>query len=301
MEVDNAKENFTKNDNPIKNNGRYVIWTCFAGRQHNLEILLRYVIALINKGVIHECHLWNFTRKKEDDIWLRSHFSGTNLPIKVIEPKRKCSWSEYYKHYTKERYKNHIIIKCDDDIVYIDIERFHNFIENREKNPNSLLAFPSIINNAICANYQQNAGFLEEKSELGIFPFNVQRGRLWRDGLLAERLHDYFIDNIDEYTLRSTKMPIHTVDKGVRVSINLFAILSEDLDIFQRVSKGDEVDLTVKKTVQTDRENYIDLSCFVSHLAFYKQRLTGLDEKRILERYNKVADDLNLPNIPNIS
>lgn len=283
---------------------RKVIWTCFAGRKHNLAILLRYVIALIDRGIVHECHLWNFTRNSEDDRWLREHFEEmrphhlSDYPIKLMDVKDKKSWSEYYKHYTKERYDNHIIIKCDDDVVYIDIDQFQKFLKRREESPDALLAFPSIVNNALCANYQQNAGFFDEKrSGLGEFPYNTCFGRLWKNGRIAEDLHNNFIDNLQEYKLMSKDMVTRDVQKGVRVSINLFAILSKDLDIFNTIGRDDELDLTVKKTLSTKRQNYIDLSCFVSHLAFYKQRSTGMNEKHLLDRYSCLADDLGLPSV----
>lgn len=279
-------------------NRKKVIWTCFAGRKHNLSVLLRYVLALIERNIVDECHLWNFTRKSEDERWLKEHFSVSKSQIKVIDVKNKRSWSEYYRHYTKERYDNHIIIKCDDDVVYIDIDQFENFLKNRENSPDSLLAFPSIINNAVCANFQQEAGFLDaKKSGLGEFPFGIVQGRLWGNGCLAERLHHHFIDNIEEYRTMSRGMGVRDVKKGIRISINLFAILSKDLDIFKTMGRDDEHDLTVLKTVSTKRHNHVDLSCFVAHLAFSKQRTTGMNEKNVLERYSRMADELCLPTI----
>lgn len=295
---------------------KHVIWTCFAGRKNNLKIMLRYVLALIERGFVNECHLWNFTRNEEDDRWLRQHFkekklnlSGDTLqssnqthpledPIRLINVRNKRSWSEYYMHYTKERYQDHIIIKCDDDIVFIDVEQFGKFIENRIRSPDTLLAFPSIINNALCSNFQQDAGFLDvEKSGLGCFPFNSRQGRLWKDGILAENLHDHFIDCLEEYRKKSSKLSTRMVKKGVRVSINLFAIMSKDLDVFKNMGSDDEHDLTVFKTAKLNRQNHVDLSCFVAHLAFAKQRATGMNEKRILERYANIADDMDLPKI----
>ena len=298
----------TENENEKDTNRKKVIWTCFAGRKHNLSVLLRYVLALIERNIVDECHLWNFTRKPEDDRWLRENFSEpiqsqqnadeSKNKIKLINVKNKRSWSEYYRHYTKERYENHIIIKCDDDVVYIDIDQFEKFLKNTENSPDSLLAFPSIINNAVCANFQQEAGFLDvEKSGLGEFPFGIKQGRLWGNGCLAERLHHHFIDNIEEYRSLSKGMGARDVKKGIRISINLFAILSKDLDIFKTIGRDDEHDLTVIKTVSTNRHNHIDLSCFVAHLAFSKQRVTGMNEKNVLERYSRMADELGLPSL----
>ena len=61
--------------------GIKVIWTCFAGRQRYLEILLRYIRYFLSKGLIHECHLWNYTRNPQDEDWLRQEFSNDSKPI----------------------------------------------------------------------------------------------------------------------------------------------------------------------------------------------------------------------------
>ena len=273
-----------------------VILTCFAGRRPYLEVMLRYVRALMERGLVTECHLWNFTRNMDDERWLQEHFSDQSKPIKLMHVDNKRAWTEYYHHYTKERYPDHIIIKCDDDVVYVDLDRFHGFLEHRRMFPDLLLAFPSIINNGVCANYQQTAGFHPaEANDLGTFPYDTFCGRLWADGRLAERLHDHFIDNLVDYTSRAASMPVRTIKVGDRISINLFAILSKDLDIFQRIGNDDEHELSVRMPNETGRANYVDMSCFVSHLRFYKQRDTGMNEGRILERYRKVADGLGLP------
>jgi len=273
-----------------------VIVTCFAGRRPYLEVMLRYVRALMERGLVLECHLWNFTRNLDDERWLKEHFSAQDQPIKLMHINNKHIWTEYYKHYTKERYPDHIIIKCDDDVVYMDIDRFQGFLEHRRTFPDHLLAFPSIINNGVCANYQQLAGFHQaDEHNLGTFPYDTLCGRLWADGRLAERLHDHFIDNIDDYTSRAANMPIRTIKQGDRTSINFFAFLSKDLDIFQRIGTDDEHELSVRMPNETGRTNYVDMSCFVVHLGFYKQRETGMNEGRILERYRKVADRLGLP------
>jgi hypothetical protein len=51
-----------------------VVVTVFAGRKHNLDVLLRYTSRLRELGHIDEVHLWNFTRNATDDYHLRLNF-----------------------------------------------------------------------------------------------------------------------------------------------------------------------------------------------------------------------------------
>ena len=39
------------------------------------------------------------------------------------------SWKNYYTHYSKDEYENSTILKCDDDIVFVDLLKLPKFIE----------------------------------------------------------------------------------------------------------------------------------------------------------------------------
>lgn len=408
-----------------------VIMTCFAGRQNNLEILFRYVDTLISKNLVHEFHLWNFTRDKNDEQWLKSYLKNPNTfavknykyehlpgkpkmelgkPLEVffcalrdvhvlisdpdtdnvlfevvlggwsnkksvlrhskqgpslietsktipntsdgmnllsllvkdgiftvqvagieyfstpINTKKdtfdvkvagwdstvewsitkpslqqngnkilmrvnnKKSWLEYYKYYTKERYPDAILIKCDDDIAFIDTNQFASFIEKRKNNTSYLLAFPSIINNGVCAYYQQKQGLIPET--LDIFPYDTTCGKLWKDGKLCQKLHNYFIDHHEQFLTNSKVLPIKEHPIGDRLSINFFAILSKDFHILQQIGGDDEKELSVRMPLVHKRHNYVDQSFVVSHLAFFKQRATGLKEDVVLKLYAELADEV---------
>lgn len=273
-----------------------VIWTCFAGRRRYLEILLKYINYFISKGMVQECHLWNYTRDPEDEIWLRRNFDGKQN-IRVMEVQDKTTWVEYYHYYTKERFPNHIIIKCDDDIMFVDPDRFSSFLDLRRRDRHSFLLFPSIINNGVCAYVQQKAGVLPEEL-FGLLPYEPFQGRLWEDGKLAIKIHDFFIENVKECKKKTNRLPEYKIKIGDRTSINFFAVLSKDLPIFQYVpenQKDDEHIVSVELPRRFNRYNAIDQSCFVSHLSFYRQRETGIhDESGLLKKYNTLADKILL-------
>lgn len=275
-----------------RTNPTRVIWTCFAGRQRNLQIMMRYVTHLLNAGHVAECHLWNFTRVPEDEKWLKTLYANSrDKRIRLMHVQNKALWTEYYKYYTRARFPNHVIIKCDDDIIYVDVNAFPRFIEHRIKLKNHLLMFANIVNNGVCAFYQQASGLLPADKIGAALPFDTTYGKLWSDGQLAERVHDCFIRNETEWTKRSHTFPVREYPLGNRISINFFAILSKDLDIFQLVRSDDEIELSYAIPLFMKRPNCIDLSFFVSHLSFYKQRDPDncLDETRLLREYHQIA------------
>jgi hypothetical protein len=104
------------------------IVTIFAGRRPNLDILLIYLKAALELCIIHEVHLWNYARQPDDEVFIKSS-CHINKKFHFMETTDKTNWKDYYYHYCDDKYKNDIIIKCDDDIVFIDLFKLPKFIE----------------------------------------------------------------------------------------------------------------------------------------------------------------------------
>lgn len=279
-----------------------VILTCFAGRRRNLECLLAYTDILYERGNLHEVHLWNFTRKTEDEEWLREQFyrkaclwcspSEHRSYVKLHEVSNKKIWREYYDYYTPSRFPDHVIMKVDDDVVYIDVDEFPGFVDRRVKNTEDILVFPSIINNGNCAHYQQQADLVP--TSIAEFPLmQGPGGILWDSGRMCQELHEFFLGDVEGFLRKSKAVEIssHKIPIGYRTSINFFAILSKDLGIFQSIGNDDEHELTVRypNSLSPQRTHSIDMRMVVVHLAFFRQRDTGLDEDAMLRKYSGLA------------
>ena len=264
-----------------------VVLSCFAGRRDNLRILFRYVDKLVELGLVHEFHLWDYTRNIDDTIWLNAEYlKHSKYILKSVN--NKTIWKEYYDHYTEELYPDHIIIKTDDDILYIDIQSFEKYINFRRADDETLLLFPSIVNNGVCAFVQQQSRLLNIPEE---FPYDPAFGKLWESGQLCNILHNYFIDNLDSWLEKTSNIHFVSCLQGHRFSINFFAIKSKDLHYFKYIQlRDDEEDLTMHIPVKYNRNHGIYMPFTVAHLAFFKQRETGLNERDILEKYMKLSD-----------
>lgn len=214
---------------------------------------------------------------------------GRPHPYARLFPVRnKGSWGEYYQHYTSQLYPDHIVIKSDDDIVFIDVDSFGAFLDRRARDGDSILLFPSIVNNGVCAAAQQEMGHFDGVG--GGFGGERAMGGLWGDGRMCESLHRVFVENFDEWVARARASgAVHPVPKGERVSINFFAILSKDLYVYQMIGHDDERDITTEVTRRLGRGHSISMGTTVAHLAFYRQRETGLDERRVLGMYRRLA------------
>lgn len=277
-----------------------VVLTVFCGRQRYLSILLKYIKVLLERHIIQECHLWDFTRELQDHKYLMT-LSGhqSDKRIKLVHVTNKSSFSEYYQFYANTYADNEVIvIKTDDDIVYIDVDAMPAFIAFRIANPHFFLCFPEIINNGLCAHLQQRVNYSGNKIPTDPHTFEIKQGgweTLVGDGNKGAWLHDWFIDGRNHGSKKRVTTPEHiTLDLNQRISINMFAILSKDLHILAqpRITEDDEHNLTVVVTSDLQRANAVCTSFTVSHFGFGTQRDTGLGggvETRLLKRYDELA------------
>lgn len=351
-----------------------VIFTIFAGRKDNLQILFAYLEKLYSKNSIDEIHIWDFTKDVNDERYISDYVGGkipndgdildfkndmiigdykinlidSNLKItnitngsiiqdvcisnnsltikikktkietsftiinddntciistiigsdnlrvkypgwKVFKVLNKKLWGEYYSYYANQTLYtgNDVIIKCDDDVVFIDCEYFDSFIERRIKNKNYLLYFPNIVNNGVTAFHQSQHKLIPMN-----MPYDTFFGKLVLDGALANNLHSHFCDDVYGYLKKSRNIKTIIAHKiGDRISINFFAILAKHLDIYKSVGWDDEHDVSVTIPKMYGAGIGIDMSLTVCHLGFSPQRKTGLDERLFVKRYLQVLKD----------
>jgi hypothetical protein len=213
---------------------------------------------------------------------------------RIFHP-HKDSWCDYYRHYTEARYPDSVVIKCDDDILYIDPEGFRRYLDYVVGAPAGafLLAFPNIVNNGVVAHYQQHRMGLLPVDIFGDLPYDTFCGRLWGDGRLAAQLHRYFAEHREAFAEVARDLPAIEHPAGHRISINFFAVRSEDLDkvyAFCRAGGDDEHWLSVVAAEELRRPHAVHPSCFVAHGAFFRQRESGLDDEEVVRLYAAVAD-----------
>ena len=260
--------------------------TCFAGRRRYLEILVKYVDALINKGLVDEFHVWDYTRDSNDAVWIRDNCQK----FKIFTVQDKSTWKEYYMHYAKIKYPDPetVLVKCDDDIVFIDVDGFQNWIDQRRLNKKHLLSFASIVNNKVPGVIQHHFGQWPEVS------LNEIDNTMFSSSV-PTKLHTNFIQNCENFIKIARDIPDEkrtcTIQKNhdALVNINFFSILAKDLNLFEHCWESDEYDLSQRIPVFINRSNYIDPGFVVCHLSFFGQRELGFDETEILKGYSDLA------------
>ena len=265
----------------------------FAGRRKNMRILNAYVERLVAWGLVDEYHVWDFTRDPEDARWIRAYASRAPEEMRrrtrVMRVRNKASWREYYAYYAglRDVHEDDVLIKCDDDVWFIDVQAFAGFIARRRQHRDVLALFPGVLNNGVCAHLQQRAGLLP-RAVHGELPYDTFMGRVVENGDVAHALHAHFLEHRGAFLARSRALGhlgVHKHPLGDRISINFFAVLGADFGLLAGVGEDDEAELSMLLPKRHRRNHGVDLSMVVVHGAFGSQRGAEFDEDAVRARY----------------
>lgn len=214
-----------------------------------------------------------------------------NNGIYYFDTCQKKPWHNYYSHYVNPIYENDVVIKCDDDIVFLDLKTLPNFI-SYVRDGTADIVFANTINNGVSAFYQQNKFHLLP-DELGHFEYPEQGlyGSLWSSGEKASLLHKYFIANHEKFLTFDYHKEVIPID--TRFSINLFAMKAEKWHKISDCGEDDEYNLTVNYVLNRGLINCIYSEFYASHLSFYKQNENFPDIEDVINQYKNLFTKLN--------
>jgi hypothetical protein len=245
-------------------------------------------IEFLRKKIINNFNFNNIYVKTHNKSCTLSYEQTNNKNFYLMDVCQKSSWTNYYNYYDKPEYKDDIIIKCDDDILFIDLSRLGEFI-NYTKTTDNNLVFANTINNGVSAYYQQHKFNLIPKELMELeYPVNGLCGSLWESGTKAEQLHNYFIDNYKSFLDYNYNNEIISIT--TRYSINFFAIKGSDWNIIKDCGNDDEHNLTIEYVKNNKLKNVLYTNFYVAHLSFYMQEETGINSTDLRVKYNKLAN-----------
>lgn len=227
----------------------------FAGRRANMEIQMPYLMRLLDLYPEAEVHLWDLTRDAADQRYLqglegaqegRVHVLGhlhPGHPIRCANPggrrgrRYPCAcllhrppYERPYQYYAS-RYENipTVYVKMDDDVLFLETERFNDLIMPLVDHPNRVIS-ANVINNAVCAKYDVDL------SRTLRTLFDPQTDRQWwvlhTSPEFARESHDWFLDNIGNG--RTIASGYVRTRPGEQVSINCVAFTNKTMNRLAR-------------------------------------------------------------------
>ncbi len=201
-------------------------------------------------------------------------------------PANSMFYTNAYQYYAanRDRYYDDVFLKCDDDIVYFDIAQLRDFVAFRRRNPQFFLVSANVVNNGVCAHFQQASGAIPaEFGELEM-PQGGMCGSLWASGDKAERLHSLFLKDPSAFTsARHAPIPWRE-----RISINFVAWLGADLVHIPDIMSDDEHDLCYGVRKRARKANCIYPAFVASHLSFWKQD-ADMNTASVITNYQTLA------------
>lgn len=297
-----------------------VIFCVFAGRERFMNILNRYIIKLLDKNLIDEYHIMNFTRNINDSNYLEKihkelndkfnnriflHFTDENkillennqnnkaLNINQKNVNSNSKWDYFYKNLGKSICdENSIIIKCDDDILFIDINKFEEVCYKRWNDRESFVIHSNCINNGVCT-YFQKEYFPKISQFISEYPKGGICGPIFENPELSAIIHYEFCNSlllVDDYSNILKKYYLDS-DKYIttRISINFVFLHGKDIPYLNLIGKSDEYELSSKIPEYLMRPNRIIGDFVTSHYSYGNQDRILKNRKDLIDLYDKLS------------
>lgn len=300
----NKCESIIKLNKDDVDRSKYNIKLCvFLGREKNIRILHSYIELGLKNDIINEYHMFNFSRIIHDHNFVLEEYNRLNNVYKnrifihnsdenllLMETKRtKIDWSPFYKYISQTSLSNDIIIKCDDDILFIDIFALKNAIEDRIKDSISFVIHSNCINNGVCTFYQRNL-FTKLTKELEHYPVGGILGIIFEKPEIAYALHSQFTHDIISNLYNINKYIIEDIYINSRISINFILLRGDDMKYVKDITSDDEYQISGYIPEKLGRPNKIKGDLITSHFSYTFQDKILSNRKDIIIYYEKIRD-----------
>lgn len=126
-----------------------VVLFVFAGRRPNLELQLPFVRRILADNPNTEFHIWNLARDNSDDKYLQTITAERTTLFNEYRHKSSPGYEHAYRHYASPEYEGTVFVKLDDDVVFLQTDRFAAFVDAIQAHPTAVLS-ANTINNGAC-------------------------------------------------------------------------------------------------------------------------------------------------------
>ena len=287
----------------------------FLGREKNIKVLHVYIEEALSKGILDRYYMFDLTRDRRDQIFLIKEYHRLrsiyrDKVILVNCQKRKSQfknksigstigkWGDFYG-YLSNFDDNDIIIKVDDDTLFIDVDELEQALKTRWENQSAFLMHSNCINNGVCAYYQAMQNIWRFNSDrLKLFPEGGIAGPLFLWPELAKDCHEQFLNDISQdYSAINQYKLNKNIYFNARVSINFTFMLGKDRDILKKVDEQDEYLISCRMPQKLGRSNMI-LGNFITSHHSYGAQDPLLKKCNFLKRYGDLAQSKEKRTLP---
>merc|ERR1719502_962226 len=168
-------------------------------------------VQMVANGAIREVHLWDYTdysglhqtSNNESKAYLE-HLKTKYKFVRVFDTpnhdhqqKNPNGYLDYYRYYKDNPFEG-VVIKADDDIVYVNTSMVQSYVNYLEDHQDIFMLSASVVNQGLCAYYQQKHGAIDPAYETFENPPNGM-GKLHSNGTQAFRLQKLFQEHPTDF------------------------------------------------------------------------------------------------------
>lgn len=192
---------------------RTVLYT-FWGRRANIELQMPFIRRILNENPDTEFHAFNLARERTDYFYL-SHFP--------VEPRitvhheffhtrpHWLGYHEVYRYFSADEFRDAVFVKFDDDVVFMQTERFPELVKAVDANPGTIIS-ADVINNGACAVHQPGLCERFEATEIRWLDWHLHSAT-------AAMAHQHFF----EHGPKLLAQPVKLIPTEDWLSINMIA------------------------------------------------------------------------------
>lgn len=163
----------------------------FAGRRANLELQLPFLRRILAEHPNVELHIWDLSRTFEDHVYIE-HITGERISVfRHLYNHGRKPWQHFndvWRHYGADRsFADHLFVKIDDDVVFLESERFGGFLSMVDDNRAAVIS-AKVINNGACTETEPDLWFGWQS--LGVPLLDVHTSAEY-----ADMCHRWFFDH----------------------------------------------------------------------------------------------------------
>lgn len=292
----------------MKDLGKFRVNVCtFMGREENVKILHIYIEEALKINAIDRYYMIDMTRNQSDHDFIFNEYQrlSCDFPERIfivnrdersqqIQNKSVLNtvgfWSPFYK-FLNTFEDDDVIIKMDDDTLFIDIETLRAAAELRWRNKDPIIMHSNCINNGITAFHQakKNIWRFADK-EINMYPPCGLTGPLFSHPEIACKCHSQFTNDlsIDSASLDNYRLK-ENIYFNARISINCMFLLGCDRDLFVGIDGQDEYIASCKLGQELDRPNMI-IGDFITAHHTYGVQEPCMEEYETFELYKKLSN-----------
>lgn len=191
----------------------------FAGRRANLDVNLPMIRRIVAENPQVQCHIWDLARNEVDSDYLKT-ISGDRIEVKQQYggPLASRHMNKVWTYYTDVKFQGSLFVKVDDDVVFIETEKFGDFVDAVDANPAAILT-AEVVNNGACTRFMPE--LWSDFRSLAIPLLDVHESNEY-----AQLAHGFMAKNWRELVARPTTL----VDTEDWLSINFIGMHWNMLD-----------------------------------------------------------------------